>query len=85
MLLPDLLGLFLTAPNDGPAGVLRIARARRIFRLLRFVQILRLWRTVERFSERRKKEKKERWEIIHTNYIYILLYLFNLSICEKSL
>ena len=46
MLLPDFLGFFLEE-EDGPADVLRIARARRILRLLRFAKAIRLWKSAK--------------------------------------
>eukprot|EP00913_Durusdinium_trenchii_P011577 g10871.t1 len=47
MLVPDLIVLLAPEMADGPAGVFRMARARRVLRLFRFVQIVRLWKTLQ--------------------------------------
>ncbi|CAK9014069.1 Potassium/sodium hyperpolarization-activated cyclic nucleotide-gated channel 3 [Durusdinium trenchii] len=49
MLVPDLIVVLLPDMADGPAGVFRMARARRVLRLFRFVQIVRLWKTLQAF------------------------------------
>ena len=52
MLIPDIVGMFLEL-DDGPAGILRVARSRRILRLFRFFQIIKVWKLVERFESTR--------------------------------
>ena len=52
MLIPDILGMFLEL-DDGPAGILRVARSRRVLRLFRFFQIIKTWKLVERFESAR--------------------------------
>ena len=47
MLLPDLIVIIFSNRSDQPAGVLRLARFRRMFRLLRFFQLIRVWSIVE--------------------------------------
>ena len=44
---------------DGPAGVFRMARARRVLRLLRFVQIVRMWKILQSFVAILEKLGKE--------------------------
>ena len=39
--------------DDGPAGILRVARSRRVLRLFRFFQIIKMWKLVERFESTR--------------------------------
>lgn len=49
MLLPDVVVVFLQI-YDGPAGVIRLARIRRLLRLGRFIQILRMWKMMDRYK-----------------------------------
>ena len=54
-LVPDLIVLLAPEMADGPAGVFRMARARRVLRLFRFVQIVRLWKTLQAFMSSLEK------------------------------
>ena len=54
-LVPDLIVVLLPDMADGPAGVFRMARARRVLRLFRFVQIVRLWKTLQAFMSSLEK------------------------------
>lgn len=54
MLIPDFVGMAFDL-EDGPAGIFRLLKARRILRLFRFVQILKVRRLLDRFQTARFK------------------------------
>lgn len=54
MLIPDFVGMAFDL-EDGPAGIFRLLKARRILRLFRLVQILKVRRLLDRFQTARFK------------------------------